>query len=331
VRALHGLLAHPREFVRRKSAYGLGGGGDRSAKTLRLLGSMLKAKSADERIAALKALADIAEISESARVLAPLAKQLLAALDDPDEDVASWVPDTLAYIGWRPRQFIEFALERVDPPHGKPRYGMLPPMVEMLGKIDPAPYLPALLRILRKSEGPHPDFIGLFGRMGPAAAAAIPDLERFATGDFALHVGGALLRIDGRKDVLDVIARHLPEAPDEMAGVICEIGPAAAPLAGALARVIDARFDEPDWDLMWALSDALAAIESTEPVAIRALRKTLSHESGRIKGAALRGLRKAGPAARAALPDLRRLAGKMTGESRRMVRETIRAIERPTN
>jgi hypothetical protein len=331
VQKLQRLLSHSSEFLRCRCAYGIGQSGDRSPRTLRLLGAMLASGSVDERIAALSSLSTIAQISQSPRALAPLAKQLLKALDDPDRDVVSWVPDTLNAIGLRPKQFIELALNRIDPPVGKPRYEMLSNMVEMLEKVDARDYLPRLLSLVRRDEALATWFIDVFGGIGPAAAEAVPILEKLSSGDEALRAGCALLKIDGRPGVLKTLARQLPKSPDEIAGILCDLGPAGAPLAGALAKVVDANFDEPDWDLMWALSDALAAIESTEPIAVKALRKALSHESGRVKGSALRGLQKAGPAARAALPDLRRLEKKMTGESRRNVRETIAAIEKPAN
>jgi HEAT repeat protein len=330
---LRALLEHPREVVRRNAAYGLGQAGDPSPATLTALAGMLKAASPGERIAALKALADIVEITERTRLLAALQKDLLAALEDPDPAVASWVPDALKGAGLPPKRFIEIALYRLDPRTGAPRYEMVGTLAELLSQVDPRPYLPALLRILERTPQLVSRFVPVFARMGPEAAVMVPKLEPLAKGDAddALIAGGALLRIAGRGDVLKKLARRLPSSPDEIAGIICGIGPAAAPLAGTLARVIDDRFDEPDWDLMWALTDALAAIESPEAVAVKALRKALRHKSGRVQGCALRGLERLGPAARAALPDLRKLLGKSTGPSRKLVRETIDAIAKATN
>ena len=330
---LRKLVSHEREFVRCKAAIALGDFGDGSRPTLGLLRGLLRHGSADERIAALKALSDIVQVTERPRVLAPLQTDLLAALEDPDPDVVSYVPDALKGAGLAPKRLIEIALSRLEPPTGKPRYEMLEVATELLLHVDPLPYLPTLLRVLKREPRLASWFVPVFAQMGPEAVDAIPILEPLAKGDSdeALRAGGALLRIAGRKAVLKKLEKRLPTSPDEIAGILCDIGPPAAPVATALARVIDDSFDEPDWDLMWALTDALAAIESPEAVAVKALRKALRHESGRVKGSALRGLAKVGPAARAALPDLRRLLGKMTGSSRKLVRATIVSIEKRTN
>ncbi len=333
LRALRKLLGHSREIVRCNAAYGLSEAGDTSPATLDPLAKMLRARSADERAAALGALGKIVVISERRGILAPYEEQIVAALDGANAVVRTYAPEAVAGIFRSPKQFVEFALARLDQPRGRARFELVGALVERFEDLDARPYLPTLLRILRANPQLAASFLGPLAQAGREALEMVPVLEKLASGDSfeALRAGGALLRIDGRQEVLGKLAKRLPESPDEIAGIICEMGPAAAPLAGALAHVIDESFDEPDWDLMWALTDALAAIESPEPVAIEALRKALSHESGRVQGSALNGLRKLGPAARAALPDLRRLLGDMSGGSRQVVRESIRAIERPAN
>jgi HEAT repeat protein len=74
----------------------------------------------------------------------------------------------------------------------------------------------------------------------------------------------------------------------------------------------------------------MAALESVAPEAIAALRKALTHASDRVQYAAIDGLAKAGPAARDALPALRKFAAKR-GELAKAAREAIQAIEKPTN
>jgi HEAT repeat protein len=333
LRALRKLLGHSREIVRCNAAYGLSEAGDTSPATLDPLAKMLRARSAAERAAALGALGKIVEISERRGILAPYAGQIVAALDGANAAVRTYAPEAVAGIFRSPKKFVEFALARLDQPRGRVRFELVGALVERLENLDARPYLPTLLRILRANPQLASSFLGPLAQAGREALDMVPVLEELASGDSleALRAGGALLRIDGRQDVLGKLAKRLPESPDEIAGILCEMGPAAAPVAGVLAHVIDESFDEPDWDLMWALTDALAAIESPEPVAIRALRKSLSHESGRVKGSALNGLRKLGPAARAALPDLCKLLDGMSGESRQVVRETIRAIGKPAN
>jgi hypothetical protein len=328
---LRALLRHPRELVRNKAAYGIADGVDTSTATLDRLAAMLRSRSADERIAAIGAMGRVSRFSERKGLLVKYRKQVLAVLDDKDSAVRSWAPDAVAGAFRSKAQFVQYALGRVDQPARAARHELVSSLAEALAEVDARPYLPKLRNIVRAQPQLVNWFLGPLSQAGPEAADLVPLLEPYAKGDSleALRAGGALLRIAGRREVLGKLARQLPRAPDEVAGILCDIGPAAAPVAATLARVINENFDEPDWDLMWALTDALAAIESPTPVAVRALRKSLSHESGRVKGSALQGLRKLGPAARAALPDLRSLAKQWRGESSRRVRQVISAIEAP--
>jgi hypothetical protein len=327
------LLGHRREVVRCKAAYGLAEGIDTSAATLGGLLRMAQSRSEEQRSVALGALGKIARNSQRRGLLAPYHERIIELLDRSSTAVQSRATEAVVATFRSRERFVEFALDRLDPPRGKPQHVWLSTLVDELAEVKTAPYLPRILRIVRAQPAWISWFLGPLSSAGPDAADIVPLLEPLAEEDSldALRAGGALLRIAGRREVLRKLAKQIGESPDEVAGILCDIGPAAAPVAGALARVIDRRFDEPDWDLLWALTDALSAIESAEPVAIKALRKSLSHESGRVQGSALRGLAKLGPAARAALPDLRRLAAKSRGESRRQVERVIRAIEKPAN
>lgn len=331
-KVLRALLRHPREVVRCKAAYGLADGVDTSAATLDRLAAMLRSRSPDERIAAIGALGRISKFSERSGLLVKYRKQVLAVLDDQASAVRSWAPDAVQGVFRSPAQFVQYALDRVDQPAKAVRHELVSSLSEALEKLAPIPYLPKIRSIVSAQPQLASWFLDSLSQAGAEAADMVPLLEPLAQGNSlgALRAGGALLRIAGRREVLDKLAHQLPQSPDEVAGILCKIGPAAAPVANTLASVIDENFDEPDWDLMWALTDALAAIESPTAVAVRALRKSLSHESGRVKSAALRGLQQLGPAARAALPDLRLLANEGRGESRKYVRRAISAIEAPT-
>jgi len=330
---LRGLLAHRRGVVRQKAAYGLAQSGDWSPATIGALVRLLQSRSADDRASALSALETVAEISERTGLLVRHQAPILAALDDPDPEVRSQAPGALVAAFRSPRHFVEYAITRLDQPAARMRVELLGTFAEQLEGLDTRPYLPAILRILRARPDCTSRFLTVLTHAGPDAADLVPLLEPLAADDSleGWRAGAALLRIDGRTDVLAPLARQLPASPDEIAGILCDIGAAAAPLAPVLARVIDESFDEPDWDLMWALTDALAAIESHADVGLRALRKALGHESGQVRASALRGLERLGPAARPALPDLKRLQRGVDAAARRRIDDAIRAIERPTN
>jgi HEAT repeat protein len=208
--------------------------------------------------------------------------------------------------------------------------------------------------------------IAICSRLGPLGAAVVPLLreEIARPGGATVNNIRSLLAITGRVDecvaalkrLLDddcpegfrpvrelwsltgdaavinpYLARALERSPDEPAGLITEIGPAAAPVLPALVRSIEENFDEDDWDMMWALTDALSALESPDPVAVAALIRCLSHPSGIVKASALNGLKSAGPAARPALTALRQVLDAGDAEWKLEVREVISAIESRAN
>jgi HEAT repeat protein len=327
------LLTHRREDVRCKAAYGLGNGVATAPAPLKKLVAMTSAASDEESSAGFHALGKISDYSERAGLLVPYQRKLIAAFDGAGTVVRSWAAEALVGAFRSPKQFVEFALPRLDPARGNPEPVLLEALVEALGKVNARPYLPTVLRLVRAKPAWIGQLLPVLSHAGPDARDIVPLLEPLAEGDSldALQAGAALLRIDGRPDVLRKLRRQLPRSPDEIAGILCGIGPAAAPVIGTLARVIDERFDEPDWDLLWALTDALAAIAVPDPITVRALRKALSHESGRVAGSALRGLGKLGPSARAALPDLRRLEREFSGASRRRVQHVIGLITAPAH
>jgi HEAT repeat protein len=330
---LRQLLSHRRAVVRSKAAYGLAQSGDWSPATIRALVRLLKSRTADDRAAALSALETVAEISERTGLLVRYQGLLIGALDDREPEVRSHAPGALLAAFRSPRHFVEYAITRLDQPAGHVRIELLGAFARQLEELDTRRYLPAILGILRAKPDLTPRFLAVLTHAGPDAADLAPLLEPLAADDSleGLRAGAALLRIDGRADVLERLARRLPESPDEIAGILCDIGAAAAPLAPALARVIDDRFGDPDWDLTWALADALAAIESHADVAVRALCKLLGHERGHVRASALSGLERRGPAARSALLDLKRLQRGADPRERRRVGDAIRAIEKPTN
>jgi HEAT repeat protein len=165
-------------------------------------------------------------------------------------------------------------------------------------------------------------------------AKCIPALERLLQRSWftASRSFELLSKItDGRRYVVPMLRHAIPNSPDEAAGMICDLGPAAAPLLPDLARAIEENWDEPDWDLLWALSGALCALESSEPLAVSTLAKLLTHESPRVRYNAVEALRKSGPAARSAHGALRLAEGDEDREIAKAARAAIREIGKPAN
>jgi HEAT repeat protein len=360
-------LADAAPGVRGRAAFALGRMRDTATTTIDAIAALAKDPHDETRRWALNGLAMIGQEPAARRALAAHAGMILAALDDPDEN-ARWNAATalddlqLSAAQLLPRIIDRLAMETSD----SVRVQLDGALVGLNSREDLAPHVPSL--ISRATEpGPLRDaVISICSRLGPLGAVVVPLIreEIARPGGATVNNIMALHAMTGRVDecvaalkrLLDddwpegfrpvrelwsltgdaaivnpYLASALAQSPDEPAGLITEIGPAAAAVLPALVRSIEENFDEEDWDVMWALTDALSALESPDPVAVTALIRCLSHPSGIVKGSALNGLQSAGPAARPALPALRQVLGAGDAEWKEAVRDVIGAIESLAN
>lgn len=363
--ALLAALCDRAPGVRGRAAFALGQIADTSVPTVDALAAVASDPHSMPRQFALHALGRIGR-EGGARAVGAHRSLILKSLADADPEVrwsACYAIQTTDPGG---THLIAVLLDRL-PLENEPRTRR--EMGATLGwaarGADLTPHLPRMIEIAHACPQARSIIFSLCSTLGARASALLPLLRESLNGDDAQAAISALRSISGDQaqvvsalesllesgalhlrlwageeliklrgvctKVVAMLQRSLAQSPDETAGFITGVGPPLAALAAPLAQVMNERFDEPDFDLMWALTDAMASLQSTEPVAIEALRKALEHDSGIVKGSALKGLRTAGRAAAAALPDLRALLQGADVEYARALRDTIRAIEKPAN
>jgi HEAT repeat protein len=359
-------LADPAASVRSRAAFALGLLDGSSAAIVDALAALARDREAEVRGWALHALGNIGRRGHVPGALPAHAATMLDALADPDERVRGSASQALAATGLPGARILSMldARLRADPGHGW--QGLLGPLAATAEREDLAPHLGALVELAANYPPTRLTVFGICKEFGPRAAALVPLIEQelAAEDSDVLALAEALWRICGRADsaiprltsmlegdmhealragtllvsitgdgrsIVPMLERALEESPDEPCMAIQQIGPPVAGVAPALARAIDDNLEETDWDVMWGLASALACVESPEPVATQALVKSMTHPSGTVRAAALDGLRRLGPAARAALPALRAAMKDGDAAWKREVRAAIIAIERSPN
>lgn len=363
--ALMAALSDPAPGVRGRAAFALGRIPDLSKSTVDALAKLARDPDPGPRRWALHALGRIGREGGERAVGAHRAL-ILESVQDADTEVrwsACYALQTTDPRGTKAFEVLLDALRVEDTT--RTRQELAGTLFWIAKGEDLAAHFPRMLEIAQANPAARSTIFSLCSDLGTRAAALAPLLRESLTGDDAmtairtlrditgsdaevlpalervLELGQFRQRFDaaaewmkltGRVDkVVPMLAWALGQSPDEPGMFIQQVGRPLSAVAPALARAMEENFDEPDWDVMWNLTCAMSELESAEPVAIAALCKSLTHESGRVSGTALKGLQKAGPAARSALPELRSMAARVTGKSRADVLDTIRAIEKPAN
>ncbi|MFE7130147.1 hypothetical protein ACFVIM_04745 [Streptomyces sp. NPDC057638] len=160
----------------------------------------------------------------------------------------------------------------------------------------------------------------LFGLAAPAADAladyvvAEPGrwVQEWTGGPRMLGSAVAALARSGDARVVPVLGRmlELPEAPQDLGYLLEHLGPAALPLAPALRRrLAETRLDDRLYDLAGPLLSGLTALRASDamPEVLRVLRGAPAYRREWVVELVLRALVAFGPAARAAVPELRAL------------------------
>lgn len=363
--ALLAALADPVPAVRGRAAFALGIMRDTSPSTIDALAALARDSETEVRSWALHAIGNIGRAEGAHRAIGAHAATLLAALDDPDADTRWSAAYALGYARLPAERILPKLLERLRVEDSERASQPLTGLVYAVAKVvDMAPHLPQLLDLAGANERARDVVIGICAGLGQRGAAIVPMLrEKLARDDVPLHIVTAYRAITGRTDecipvllrmlngelhqalaagkllleitgdpapLIPMLERALEKSPDEPGMFIQEIGRPLAAAAPVLARAMERNFAERDWDVMWNLTCAMAALESAAPEAVAALSKSLTHESDRVQYAAVGGLAHAGSAASDAMPVLKRFAAG-DGALAEAARETIRAIGKRPN
>ncbi|MBO0697738.1 MAG: hypothetical protein J2P46_05050, partial [Zavarzinella sp.] len=204
-----------------------------------------------------------------------------------------------------------------------------------LGRIGkPAePAIPVLIEMLSSEKAQYP--AEALGRFGPAAKGALEPLRKLypstAPGD-AIQAALAVTRIDPQAtDGIDTLIDRLnsprtrfPEYERrDAAKALGRIGPRAKAALGPLRKLLDHRTD-----LSARAALAVYRINPGDAAALGSLVRTLASDDPFGVSAACEGLAEIGPAAKEAVPELRRVAGFHSGYAERdAARLAIRAID----
>ena len=353
--------------VRAQAAFALGRMADRSPATIVALAAAVRDPAPKVRLWALSALGTFSLDDEVPGSLESHGATILSALADEDSDVRKTALSALQEFELLPTAKILTPL--LDRLRVESHDEVLSSIREVIARraLDDelAQQLPALLAAAGANPPASASIFEICGNLGARAATALPQLDAaVARADVSYEAVQALWKItgsaekcipalerllerpwfdalrafellskltDGNRYVIPMLRHAIPNSPDEAAGMICDLGPRAAPLLPELVCAIEKHWEESDWDLMWALVDALYAIESSEPLAMSTLAKLLTHPSPRVRFTAVQGLGRAGPAARAALGALGKTGEDEDREVAKAARAAIREIGRPTN
>lgn len=168
---------------------------------------------------------------------------------------------------------------------------------ELEPEVDLQLLLPLIAALARSDGSVGGSAIDLLREAGPRAVDATGVLKEIAGNPDGMSVRAAqaLWRITrDPAEVLPVLEREFERDGEQVCGLICELGPAAAPL---LPRILEALADDSSYDLQWAAADALGAVASADPEVVEALGRALDHPSGIVRSAAAQALGNTGPVA----------------------------------
>jgi HEAT repeat protein len=236
--------------------------------TMRILAG-LQAEDVNARRAAARALA---EINPSPEVVAPV---LVKAIHDADPTVIANAVDALASLGPKIVPRLINALKNKD---------LRLHAARVLGRIGPEAKeaAPALAAALDDAEGEYRREVQFaLGAIGPAAAPAVPSL---------------IESLDSDDDQIRNSAVY----------ALGRIGPAAKTSASALTKLLSSEDDFVRFSALWALVRIEPNDKQLAAAAVPAMVVLLADSRELVRAEAATTLGELGPAAKAALPDLKK-------------------------
>jgi len=298
------LLTDDDQAVRRRSAWAIGLTHDVEERTIAALFDRVAIGTTEDASAALHALGNIGKVlHEPAPLLAhqPLITDALHHADSNVRWSAMYVVESLLLEPQDHAELLCAILQRDE--SSRVREGALRTLEKLAPSTDLAVLLPTLQSLLDARGAEASLACQVIGKMRPAPLEAVDQLVRALDDDkLVLPAATALWSIEKRiEPLLPALDRVFDDYSEEVCDLICDLGPAAAPL---LPKLIGALAEE-SWDLQWAAADALGAVASSDWEVVGHLLDALSHPSPIVRSASARSLAKTGDAA---VPRLRTLA-----------------------
>lgn len=301
--ALRPLLTGENQAVRERAAWAIGLMHDAEQATMAPLLHLVARGTVEDRRAALHALGNIGKAAGDTALLQPHRPLILAALDDPDSEVRRWALYVLGSLPMEPQAEADLmaSIVRRDE-NSQVREAALDRLKELAPAVDLAGEVTALTTLFHKPGREASLACEILASMRPAPVQAIAPLHHALNIDgLVLPAARSLWRIENRVEpLLPVLERLFDRDGESVCDLICEIGPAAAPL---LPKLVQALAEE-NWDLQWAAADALGAVASPDPHVMATLLDALAHPSFIVRPAAARALARTGAPAVPALRGL---------------------------
>lgn len=288
--AVRRLLADADPTLRARAAWAIGLMHDSSPLTLEALFEMTS-KSITDRAAALHALGNIGQRISDRTPLQSRQENLIGALEDSSADVRRSALHAIAGLDLEPSRYAALLNSHLArEPNDDVRWRLLTDIRRLAGATDLTNYVALYCELVQRGERGAWDACEILGVMGAAASQALPALREivaFPEADDMLKVRAAtaLWKVAGNADeVIPVLKELFAENGESICDLICDMGPAAAPLIPEVVAALGTK----DWDLQWAAADALGAIASSAPETLTALEGALKHDSPVVRSAATR-------------------------------------------
>jgi HEAT repeat protein len=291
---LRRLLEDPVASVRSRAAWALGLVHDCDTRTVGSLFQMVEAGTTVDRSSALHALGNIGQSMTDRSGLHRHRPLILSALNDADENTrwaALYVLEALD-LPVLEHADVLLGMLKQDPPE-RVVHAVLSQLIKIAPQINLSTHAAYLCRWLNRDSRSASQVCKILSLIHPAPLDVLDMLVAALNVDeYVVPVATALWKIDRRvSESLPALARIFDEYDQAVCDVICELGPAAAPL---LPKLIEVMQSEDSWDLQWAASDALGAIASADPSVVEALQAALGHPSPIVRSAAARALARVG-------------------------------------
>ncbi len=302
--ALRSLLADRDQAVRRRAAWALGLLHDAEPATVAPLVRLVSGGTVEDRRAALHALGNIGKAAGNPAWLEPHRSLILAALEDPDNQVRQWALYAFRSLAMAPQaaaDLLALIVRREE--SDSVREEALNHLKDLAPTVDLAGEVTTFIALVDRPGRKASLACEILALLRPAPLQAIAPLRQALNTDgLVLAAARSLWRIERRVEpLLPALERIFDGDGESVCDLICEIGPAAAPL---LPRIVQALSDEDYWDLQWAAADALGAVASPDPQVMAALLDALAHPSFIVRPAAARALARTGTPAVQALRGL---------------------------